>query len=204
MEVDKIKPPSRSKLEKKGEVIRNIDSKLLTDVGRNLAGPVSRSGSDIWWLPFQAEISAMIARQKELKKKITAGELYSKKAGLNTQRMLAVKRGEREEVAKIDAQLAALDASWKPDTPGSSGPEDVLAKINERNRRANLESMRKADLEMARRKRDAAAGVATYDLSARVKTVVKTRYDSRCVLVCLISTRCFAHAIFCSGVVSYL
>ncbi|KAG8963272.1 hypothetical protein FRC00_007026 [Tulasnella sp. 408] len=157
MEVDKIKPPSRSKLEKKGEIIRNIDSKLLTD----------------------AEISAMIARQKELKKKITAGELYSKKAGLNTQRMLALKRGERDEVAKIDAQLAALDATWKPDTGNNSGSEDVLAKINERNRRANLESMRKADLELAKRKRDAAAGGAVPDLSARVKTVVKTRYDSR-------------------------
>ncbi|KAG9045417.1 hypothetical protein FS837_006350 [Tulasnella sp. UAMH 9824] len=157
MEVDKIKAPSRSKLEKKGEVIRNIDSKLLTD----------------------AEISAMIARQKELKKKITAGELYSKKASLNTQRMLALKRGERDEVAKIDAQLAALDATWKPDAGNNSGSEDVLAKINERNRRANLESMRKADLELAKRKRDAAAGGAVAALSARVKTVVKTRYDSR-------------------------
>ncbi|KIO24932.1 hypothetical protein M407DRAFT_76345 [Tulasnella calospora MUT 4182] len=170
MEVDKIKAPSRSKLDKKGEVIRNINSKLLTD----------------------AEISAMIARQKELKKKITAGELYSKKAGLNTQRMLASKRGERDEVAKIDAQLAALESSWKPDTPGSSGPEDVLAKINERNRRANLESMRKADLELAKRKRDAAAGGAVPDLSARVKTIVKTRYDSRCV-----SCACCEHPPFC-------
>ncbi|KAG9018124.1 hypothetical protein FRB90_012212 [Tulasnella sp. 427] len=159
METDKMKPPSRAKLEKKGEVIRNIDSKPLTD----------------------AEITNMIARQKELKKNLTAGELFAKKATLNTARMLALKRGERDEVARIDKELATLDSAWKNEPPANAAgtrPEDALAKINERNRRANLESMRVAHLAEVKRKREAAAG-GLVDLSARVKTVVKTRYDSR-------------------------
>jgi len=173
LEADKIKPPTRAKLEKKGEAIHNMDSKPKTE----------------------AEIAAMIARQRDIRKAPTNSELYSKKSSLNTQRSLAAKRQERDEVARLNRLITEIEEelqsredkkrkqpaeqnTWTS-TPGVS--LDVLARVNERNRKANLESMRKADLDlMAKRRREAAGGAGVaMDLSARVKTVVKTHFDSR-------------------------
>jgi len=180
LEADNIKPPTRAKLEKKGEMIRQIDSKIQTE----------------------AEIAAMLARQKEIRGTRSTAELYSQKSGLNTQRLLAIKRNQRDEVARLDAEISALEAEMRQreakqreldnklrpaqsdttvKTSGTAGISlDALSRVNERNRKANLEAMRKADLALAqKRKREAAGGATVTDLSARVKTIVKTRFDSR-------------------------
>jgi len=160
-EAEKVKPPTKSKLEKKAEQIRAIDSRPRTD----------------------AEISQMIARQKELRNQPTHNELYSKRAQLNMQRTLAQKRADRAEVDKLTAEIVEIDEVMKGSAPAATDAGtsqlDTLARLNERNRRLNIESMRKAEAEAARRKREAAHGTKPLDLSARVRTVVKTHFDSR-------------------------
>ena len=146
-------------------------------------------------LSEQLEIANMLARQKEIRKGPRNNELYSRKSGLTTQRGLALKRNEHAEanrlavlLAQIDEELAQREIKDKP---------DALARVNERNRKANMEAMRKADLETAaRRRREMAGGPNfTMDLSARVRTVVKTRFDSRCVssVITLWCLRALAH-----------
>lgn len=106
---------------------------------------------------------------------------------------LAIRRQDYAEVTEIEAKLAELPAI---PTPARSGVEeslsDKLAKVNERNRKANLEAVRKAELMEAERKRRErklnASGTATpADPSARLKTVPRLFNDttSRFVLVLL-------------------
>ncbi len=94
---------------------------------------------------------------------------------LNAARTLALRRNDLEEVAQIDTELASLG------TPTKSRPSDesadLMAKVNERNRKANMEAVRKAELAESERKRRerklAAAGapMPVLDPSARLKTV---------------------------------
>ena len=68
-----------------------------------------------------------------------------------SQLVLAQRRRDFREVAEIDAQLATLDS-----VTGSqvrSEKEDILAKVNERNRAANREAVRRAEVAEAERKR---------------------------------------------------
>lgn len=146
----------------------------------------------------------MIARAKEVRNTRTAGELFAEKSSLNTHRTLAVKKNDRAEIARLDLLIEKLEAEQNQrsqsqhisngkSTNGTATPTaqplpkpvDALTRVNERNRKANLEQMRKADMEMAaKRKREAlAGGPVIQDLSARVKTVVKTRFDSRWAMV---------------------
>jgi len=96
------------------------------------------------------------------------------RSGLNAARTLALRRNDLEEVAQIDARLAALG---DPVKSRSEEAVDPLAKVNERNRKANMEAVRRAELAEAERKRRerklAAAGtlVPVLDPSARLKTV---------------------------------
>ncbi|KAJ3474642.1 hypothetical protein NLI96_g12344 [Meripilus lineatus] len=112
------------------------------------------------------------------------------KSRLNQARTLAIRRNDLSELAEIDEQLATLNAELaernrdKEETKGN----DVLAKVNERNRKANLESIRNAELREAERKRRerklmAAGGSGTstpvnFDPSARLRTVPKV-FNSR-------------------------
>lgn len=122
----------------------------------------------------------MIDRQKAIRKVESNQELLFRKSGIIGKRKLALQRGDTREVAELTKELETVEEDLKQRVLKSTAP-DALSKVNERNRKANLESMRKAELEViARRKREAAGG-ATVDLSARVKTVPKTRFDSRYV-----------------------
>lgn len=113
---------------------------------------------------------------------------------LNAARTLALRRNDFDEVAEIDAQLAALVTPIK--SRQSEEAADLLAKVNERNRKANMEAVRKAELAEAERKRRerklAATGtpVQVHDPSARLKTVPRlfnsaTPTTSRFVLILL-------------------
>lgn len=95
-------------------------------------------------------------------------------------RNLAMKRNDRAEVAVLDKQLEeilatiAADPNFKEREPEAA---DIMAKVNERNRKANQEAMRlaaQADAERKRKERQAAmtgAGNVPIDPSARLKTV---------------------------------
>ena len=79
----------------------------------------------------------------------------------------------------LDIQLAELAVENSPPKPEPT--EDVsalLAKVNERNRKANQEAIRRAELQEAERKRGERRGTPTVDPSGRLRTVPRV-FDSR-------------------------
>ena len=110
---------------------------------------------------------------------------------LQQARTLAYRRQDYAEVAQIDAKLAELQASAPAREEDAA---DVLAKVNERNRRLNQEQVRKAErAEMERRRRDkllraAGSGAATptggaLDAAARLRAKMLGAGTSRSVFV---------------------
>src|SRR5882724_9161629 len=136
----------------------------------------------------------MIARKNALNpNNVAIAQTFAARAQLTQERNLAIKRQDYNEVAQIEQQLEALaavqgTANGKPDRRHDNHA-DVMARVNERNRKANLEAVRKAEAEHVARKRQerkaaAAAGahsLAILDISARVKTVPKIHHKSRLV-----------------------
>lgn len=107
-------------------------------------------------------------------------------------RQIAEKQGDEATIAKIDAELAALEppklafGTKLYKTAPSSAKEgqtqqDRLAELNRANRKANTEDVRKA--QRAERKAERLArerferGEGLLDPFARVKTTAKTHYD---------------------------
>ncbi|KAJ2922393.1 hypothetical protein H1R20_g14709, partial [Candolleomyces eurysporus] len=163
-----VKLPTRKELQNKRAQMRQLESQPLTE----------------------KDISVMLERKKELQATSDPSQLKMKKARLNQARSLAMKRQDPKEVADLDKQLAALQAqldAFGPENAPGDSREDILRKVNERNRKANVESVRRAELAESERKRKerelviqaaaqggSAAGAAVavkYDPSARLKTV---------------------------------
>lgn len=92
--------------------------------------------------------AAPISRTGQAKAAIDRGNLIQ-------QRQLAVLRRDFEEVKKIDVEIAELDKVLSATQNPKKEREDLLAKVNERNRAANAESVRRAELDAAERKRKA-------------------------------------------------
>lgn len=117
----------------------------------------------------------MLARKSQLQNNKPAGLTTMERSRLNQARTLAQRRQDYAEVAEIDAQLAELAATTTERHNPREDDVDLLAKVNERNRKANLEAIRKAETVDAERKRKerklaAAGGVPTSnDPSARLK-----------------------------------
>ncbi|KNZ72520.1 RNA polymerase-associated protein [Termitomyces sp. J132] len=143
-----VKLPTKWQLEKK-----------IAEMNKLVSQPVTES-----------DINAMLARKNQLNKKTTAISATMEKSRLMQARTLAQRRNDYNEVAEIDAKLAELT----PSQPQKDESVDLLAKVNERNRKANMEAVRKAELaEVERKRRErklAASGTATpVDPSARLK-----------------------------------
>jgi hypothetical protein len=105
----------------------------------------------------QSEVTAMIQRKKDIRKETMSHSTYIlEKSRLQQLRNFAVKGGEHSEVITLDTQLAALDASISKLLSPAPAPDDAserLAKVNERNRKANMTSIRKAEQAGSERKR---------------------------------------------------
>ena len=96
------------------------------------------------------------------------------RARLTQERTLAMRRNDKEEVRHLDAQLAVLALEIPPaPTESTEDASALLAKVNERNRKANLEAIRRAEIQEAERKRrERRLGTPTaLDPSARLRTV---------------------------------
>lgn len=122
----------------------------------------------------------MLARKNQLQAATKPTGLSTmERSRINQARTLALRRNDYAEVAEIDAKLAELGANESPNK-NRSETVDMLAKVNERNRKANLDAVRKAELaETERKKRDrklaASGGTPTpHDPSARLKIVPRT------------------------------
>ncbi|KAH9947753.1 hypothetical protein B0H21DRAFT_806805 [Amylocystis lapponica] len=130
LEHEKVKMPSRKALEKKAEQITKLANQRITE----------------------SDIAAMLARKNA--NKPAASSATMERSRLTQARTLAYRRQDFTEVEAIDKQIAAL----APAVPANGAADeesltDVLARVNERNRKANLEQVRKAELQEAERKR---------------------------------------------------
>ncbi|KAF7330020.1 Plus3 domain-containing protein [Mycena kentingensis (nom. inval.)] len=130
----------------------------------------------------EEDITSMIARKRG--NAPTANSRVLERSRLIALRKLAVARQDSAEVVQIDEQLKVLNDAAAAESAGTEAVEDKLARVNERNRKANMEAVRKAEIEAAekkRRQRKAAAqgggsGTSTptqknFDPSARLRTV---------------------------------
>lgn len=103
---------------------------------------------------LQSDISAMLARKQMMSSKQSAVSVRMEKSRLTQARTLAHRRQDLAEVRSIDAQLAELNAA-NPEMEREDATADIMSKVNERNRKANLEATRKAEqVEAERRKRE--------------------------------------------------
>ncbi|KIP10772.1 hypothetical protein PHLGIDRAFT_100587 [Phlebiopsis gigantea 11061_1 CR5-6] len=140
-QADKITMPSKRSCEKKAAQIAKLCSQALTE----------------------ADVTAMIARRAQMNKTQSTNVTTLEKSRLLQARKLALGRNDHVEAAQIDKQLAALASESQPSRMAPSRT-DELAKLNERNRRANIEAARKAEMlehERKRRERKLAAVAAS-------------------------------------------
>ena len=133
----------------------------------------------------------MVARKNQFNQQLSAPAITMERSRLIQAKTLAARRQDYGEVADIDAKLKELPVIQITREEEAESLADKLAKVNERNRKANLEAVRKAELlEIERKRRErklanaGASGVTTpSDPSARLKTIPRTFNDtSRLVL----------------------
>lgn len=110
------------------------------------------------------------------------------RARLTQARMLALRRNDKADAAMYEAQLAELAIENPPvQSESTESASALLAKVNERNRKANLEAVRRAELQEAerkRRERRLGTPTAPVDPSARLRTVPRmfaSRYEYRSI-----------------------
>ncbi|KAI0725071.1 plus-3-domain-containing protein [Fomitopsis betulina] len=101
----------------------------------------------------ESDINAMLARNLQDKSSGTA--LAGEYARLKQMRMLAARRQDWKEAAALDAQITAVEAKLPAKKADASGQEKevLLAEVNRRNRAANVEAIRQAELRETERKR---------------------------------------------------
>lgn len=129
----------------------------------------------------------MIARRAQMNKTQSANATTLEKSRLLQARKLAIGRNDLVELAQIDKQLATLASESQP-TRIAPSRTDELAKLNERNRRANIEAARKAEMlehERKRRERKLAASRTATPPVDRL-TALKNGDVSRFVLLSVI------------------
>ncbi|KAJ7216181.1 hypothetical protein B0H12DRAFT_344116 [Mycena haematopus] len=157
---EKIPLPSRKEVDDRFNEMQDLIAKHVTD----------------------DDISAMLARKRQASATTAAPLTVAERSRLNAQRTLAQRRQDYDEVREIDAQLAALTpAHAGVKTPAEEEPADRLTRVNERNRKANQEAVRKAEQAATERKRlerkNQNRGGAennrqkVFDPSARLRTV---------------------------------
>lgn len=136
----------------------------------------------------EEEINQKLKRQGVLQSRFA----HIEREDISRRRKIAVDRGDESAIAKLDAELAALDGpklafgtklhKAAPEAPKQEmSQQERLAELNRINRKKNIEEVRKA--QRAERKAQILAakaverGEAVQDPFARVQTRAKTHYD---------------------------
>ena len=141
----------------------------------------------------------MLARKSQLQISTRpTGMSTMERSRLNQERTLAQRRNDWNEVAVIDAKLAeeAARTSEQEQPPRANNVQDLLAKVNERNRKANMEAVRKAEMAEIERKKKGRKLLAQnegrstpVDPSARLKTLPRV-FNSNTPVTRLVAICC--------------
>ncbi|KAI0672359.1 plus-3-domain-containing protein [Trametes maxima] len=147
-EIEKVKLPTKRQLEKKAAQLQKLANQNMTE----------------------SDIATMLARKQAMQtSKQSPAHLAMERSRLLQSRTLAMRRQDYQEVDEIDSALAKLSAlAPARDAQREESSSDILVRLNERNRKANMEAVRKAEraeLERKRRERSLRAGTATPTLS---------------------------------------
>ena len=97
----------------------------------------------------EKDISAMLERKKAMSSTPSIQTLRMDRSKLNQQRSLALKRQDAREVELLDAELAKVQAQMDrlgADEVVGDTMDEKLRRVNESNRKANLESVIKAEV----------------------------------------------------------
>ena len=135
---------------------------------------------------LQNDITAILNRRNALQpKRPTAATATLERSRLEQERTLALRRKDAVEFDRIQAQLLMLEPAVSATADVEDDRAALLAQVNERNRKANLEAVRQAEAIAAEKKRQerkqqAVDRVSTpVDPSARLKTVPRTFEPSK-------------------------
>ncbi|KAI0767480.1 plus-3-domain-containing protein [Fomes fomentarius] len=150
-ENEKVKLPTKRQLEKKAAQLKKFIDAPMTE----------------------SDIAAILARKQAINaSKQSPAFLTMERSRLQQARTLAIRRQDYTEVATIDTKLAEVNAALPARDRGQEGSSDILAKLNERNRKLNQEQVRKAEraeMERKRRERQLRAGTSTPTAADRLK-----------------------------------
>lgn len=125
------------------------------------------------------EIDDMVKKRSKLSAGRGANAVIERST-LENQRQIAVDQGNDKEVAMIDEKLVDLEALNAPKVSSGKGKDDMFALVNERNRKANQEEIRKAELSELEARRKAALNkdAVSSDPFSRLRTTVKIFHQS--------------------------
>jgi RNA polymerase-associated protein RTF1 len=162
--VEEVRLPSKRQLGKKAAQLHKLATQPMTE----------------------NDIAVMVARKNQFNQQQSAAAITMERSRLIQAKTLAVRRRDYAEVAEIEEKLKELPVVQITREEEEESLADKLAKVNERNRKANLEGVRKAELlEVERKRRErklanaGASGVATpSDPSARLKIIPRTFNDT--------------------------
>nr|GAT58102.1 predicted protein [Mycena chlorophos] len=159
-----------------------MNEKVSFPTKREATNQLMNMEKQVTKLVTEEDVNNMITRKRGTGP--TTNSVVLERARLTAARKLAVARHDNVEMTEIDEQLRKLNEANGAVTKPREQEEDKFAKVNERNRKANMEAVRKAELEAAERKRRerkaAAAGgkgspvPKVNDPSARLRTVPRT------------------------------
>jgi len=121
------------------------------------------------------EIDEMVRRRAELNGQRGANAVLAK-AELVHQREIAYDQGDTELVKEIDAKLNLRPSSGGNASTGDNA-QDKLVRVNERNKRANVTSVRKAEVQAHTERRKAGA-TGQSDPFSRLRTTARVFYKS--------------------------
>ncbi|ODQ65320.1 plus-3-domain-containing protein [Nadsonia fulvescens var. elongata DSM 6958] len=124
------------------------------------------------------EVNNLIERRQKMSSKSSGANIVLEKSLWQQQRLIAVQKNDLAEVARIDRKLADLEKSINP-SKNFESPLDKLAKVNERNRKANQDFVRKAEVKNNEERRKNATGSnVTSNPFSRLRTSVQIFYKS--------------------------
>ncbi|BFZ65343.1 RNA polymerase-associated protein rtf1 [Saitoella coloradoensis] len=154
-EDEKIKPPGQRTVERKIEELKEFTAYTLTP----------------------EDITAMLEKKQALRKQ--PGNHIIEQNHLKQRLAIALSKGNTEEASQIQSRLEDLEQIAAQYTKEHESRLSKLARLNERNRRANVEEVRKAELRNIQEAKKAAAVGKAADPFARLKTVPKRYYNSQ-------------------------
>ncbi|CAN6675045.1 RNA polymerase-associated protein Rtf1p [Trichomonascus vanleenenianus] len=124
------------------------------------------------------ELNEVIKKRQKYGGGITSNAVVEK-ASLQERRLIALESNNFDEVRAIDAKLQSIDAQLSRSKRQSQEQQDRLAKVNERNRRTNLDEIRKAEIQNNQARRRAEKEKSTADPFSRLRTSARMFYESR-------------------------